>query len=200
MEIIGLTGGIGSGKTTVSSILQEEGIPVIDADVIARQVVEAGKPAYREILERFGREILREDGSLDRKRVGEIVFSDPEKLRFLNEVTHRDILTVIRQQLARWRDQGARRVFLDAALLFEVGLDQMTDRVWVVDAPDDVRILRVCARDGLSEEEVRRRISNQMPREERNRRGYRIIDNSEGREALREKIRRALTEEENEKK
>jgi dephospho-CoA kinase len=112
MIVIGLTGGIGSGKSTVSDILKEQGIPVIDGDRIAREVVEPHMPAYDEIVRAFGTEVLQQDGTLNRKRIGEIVFSDPEKLSLLNSITHKEIYRVILERLESLKETGNNLVFL----------------------------------------------------------------------------------------
>lgn len=192
MIIIGLTGGIGSGKSTVSDILKEQGIPVVDGDRIAREVVEPHRPAYDEIVRVFGTEVLQRDGTLNRKRIGEIVFSDPEKLSVLNSITHKEIYRVILERLESLKETGTTLVFLDVALLFETGFDQLTDRVWVVDAPDAVRVERIQKRDGLKEEEILKRIQSQMSREMRNTKGDLVLDNSKGREELKAQILQEL--------
>lgn len=192
MIVVGLTGGIGSGKSTVSDILKEQGIPVIDGDLIAREVVEPHMPAYEEIVRAFGTEVLRQDGKLNRKRIGEIVFSDPEKLSLLNSITHKEIHRIILERLGALKETGSFLVFLDAALLFETGFDQLTDWVWVVDAPEDIRVERIQKRDGLREEEIQKRIRSQMPRKLRNEKGDLILDNSKGREELKAQILQGL--------
>lgn len=192
MIIIGLTGGIGSGKSTVSDILKEQGIPVVDGDRIAREVVEPHRPAYDEIVRVFGTEVLQQDGTLNRKHIGEIVFSDPEKLSVLNSITHKEIYRVILERLESLKETGTTLVFLDVALLFETGFDQLTDRVWVVDAPDAVRVERIQKRDGLREEEILKRIQCQMSREMRNTKGDLVLDNSKGREELKAQILQEL--------
>lgn len=192
MIIIGLTGGIGSGKSTVSDILKEQGIPVVDGDRIAREVVEPHRPAYDEVVRVFGTEVLQRDGTLNRKRIGEIVFSDPEKLSVLNSITHKEIYRVILERLESLKETGTTLVFLDVALLFETGFDQLTDRVWVVDAPDAVRVERIQKRDGLREEEILKRIQSQMSREMRNTKGDLVLDNSKGREELKAQILQEL--------
>lgn len=192
MIIIGLTGGIGSGKSTVSDILKEQGIPVVDGDRIAREVVEPHRPAYDEVVRVFGTEVLQRDGTLNRKRIGEIVFSDPEKLSVLNSITHKEIYRVILERLESLKETGTALVFLDVALLFETGFDQLTDRVWVVDAPDAVRVERIQKRDGLREEEILKRIQSQMSREMRNTKGDLVLDNSKGREELKAQILQEL--------
>ena len=192
MMIIGLTGGIGSGKSTVSDILKEQGIPVVDGDLIAREVVEPHRPAYEEIVRVFGAEVLQQDGTLNRKRIGEIVFSDPEKLSMLNSITHKEIYRVILERLEYLKETGTSLVFLDVALLFETGFDQLTDWVWVVDAPDAVRVERIQKRDGLKEEEILKRIQSQMSRELRNTKGNLVLDNSKSREELKAQILQEL--------
>lgn len=192
MIIIGLTGGIGSGKSTVSDILKEQGIPVVDGDRIAREVVEPHRPAYEKIVRAFGTEVLQQDGTLNRKRIGEIVFSDPEKLSILNSITHKEIYRVILERLESLKETGTALVFLDVALLFETGFDQLTDRVWVVDAPDAVRVERIQKRDGLKKEEILKRIQSQMSRELRNSKGNLILDNSTSREELKAQILQEL--------
>jgi dephospho-CoA kinase len=192
MIVIGLTGGIGSGKSTVSDILKEQGIPVVDGDLIAREVVEPHRPAYDEIVRVFGAEILQQDGTLNRKRIGEIVFSDPEKLSILNRITHKEIYRVILERLESLKEAGTPLVFLDVALLFETGFNQLTDWVWVVDAPDSVRVERIQKRDGLKEEEILKRIQSQMSRELRNKKGDLVLDNSKSREELKAQILQEL--------
>lgn len=192
MKVIGLTGGIGSGKTTVSQILKEQGIPVLDGDVIAREIVEPGQPAYYEIIEGLGETVLQPGGGLDRKKIGAIVFSDPQKLSLLNQITHREILRVIRDRLDELRKKGVLLVFLDAALLFDAGFDRLTDEVWVVDVPESLQIERIRKRDHLSEEEVRKRIESQMERTLRREKGHYILDNSKGREELKDQVLQGL--------
>lgn len=198
MIVIGLTGGIGSGKSTVSDILKEQGIPVVDGDLIAREVVEPHRPAYDEIVRVFGAEVLQQDGTLNRKRIGEIVFSDPEKLSMLNSITHKEIYRVILERLESLKETGTSLVFLDVALLFETGFDQLTDWVWVVDAPDAVRVERIQKRDGLKEEEILKRIQSQMSRELRNTKGNLVLDNSKSREELKARILQELKQYESE--
>lgn len=192
MKVIGLTGGIGSGKTTVSQILKEQGLPVLDGDVIAREIVEPGQPAYYEIIEGLGETVLQPGGELDRKKIGAIVFSDPQKLSLLNQITHREILRVIRDRLDELRKKGVLLVFLDAALLFDAGFDRLTDEVWVVDVPESLQIERIRKRDHLSEEEIRKRIESQMERTLRREKGHYILDNSKGREELKDQVLQGL--------
>ncbi len=171
---IGLTGGIGTGKSTVSEYLIKHGYPVIDADKVARELVNPGSDVLGELVDYFGSGILQEDGTLNRKVLGQIVFSDREKKQFLDHLMHRKILDEIGLQIEK--TQGS--IFIDAALLFETGLDQMVDLVWVVDADDEVRIQRVRKRDGLKREEIISRINAQMDRAQKLSKGNEVIHNS----------------------
>jgi dephospho-CoA kinase len=178
MLVVGLTGGIASGKSFVSKKLRELGAVVIDADQVAREVVKPGMPAWASIIREFGRSVLNPDGSLDRKKLGKIVFADQEKLKKLNEITHPYIIREIKRLLANCCRTGEHGiVVLDVPLLFEVGLDELVDEVWVVYVDPATQIRRLMERDGLSEQEAMQRISSQMPLEEKARRAHRVIDN-----------------------
>ncbi|GFN22456.1 MAG: dephospho-CoA kinase [Thermoanaerobacteraceae bacterium] len=177
MKVIGLTGGIASGKSTVAGILASLGARVIDADKIAREVVEPGKPAWEEIKSVFGEEYLRPDGTVDRRALGSLVFQDPEAREKLNAITHPRIKEEIARRLeACRREDPAGVVVVEAALLLEAGMERTVDEVWVVTAPEEVRLKRLMERDNLSREEARRRIKAQWPEEERLRFASRVID------------------------
>lgn len=158
MKLVGICGGSGTGKTTICSRLTALGAYVIDADRVAREIL---RPPVLERLSRaFGEEILRPDGSLDRKRLGEIVFSDEEKLKKLNEITHPLITHEILDDIERHREQYAV-VVVDAAVLQEAGLDRLCNRTVAVLAPLETRLSRIVARDGLSREAALSRIRAQ---------------------------------------
>jgi len=178
MKVIGLTGGIGSGKSTVSDYLRKKGITVLDADQIAREIVLPGKEALKELVAYFGEEILLENGLLNRKKLGKIVFSDPEKKLKLDQIMHDKICSQILKKLQNESSQGAAYIILDAPLLLETGMDKIVDQIWIVEMQDTLRIGRVMKRDNLSEEEVKARISQQMSTEERRKKAHNIIDNS----------------------
>lgn len=173
--VIGLTGGIGSGKSTVSRYLAEKGCRIIDADLIAREIVKPGMPALAEIRETFGEDVMLQDGSLDRKKLGKIVFADPARLEQLNHITGGRIREEIEKRISLAEDEI---IVLDAPLLLESGLQTRVDQVWIVDVSDSVRIRRVMERDGATREEVEHRMKNQLTREQRMGKGYIIIDNS----------------------
>ncbi|NPV28422.1 MAG: dephospho-CoA kinase [Firmicutes bacterium] len=178
MRVIGLTGGIASGKSLVSRLLRELGALVIDADQIAREVVEPGKPAYHSILREFGNQVLNPDGSLNRQALGRLVFSDPRKLERLNQITHPLIIAEIQKLLKSYRLLFPEKaVVLDAPLLYEAGLESIVDEVWVVYVDYPTQLQRLMERDGLTREEARRRIEAQLPLEEKVKRADRVIDN-----------------------
>lgn len=189
---IGLTGGIGSGKSTVSEYLKEMGCAIVDADLIARLVVEPGRPALSEIAETFGKEYLFADGTLDRKKLGRLVFSQPKQLARLNEIMARRIREEVLKQM---KASGSKITVLDAPMLLESGLENIVDQVWIVDVPDEIRVKRVMLRDSATEEEVRDRMKAQMSREERLAfPGGRIIDNSGSVEETRRQVALLLQE------
>lgn len=193
MKIIGLTGGTGSGKSVVSRSLAEAGALIVDADQIAHEIIEQGKPAYMEIIDFYGRDILDAEGNIIRKKLGEIVFHDAEKLAFLNRCTHKYIAAEVNRQIAAAKAQGeARAIILDAPLLLEAGLEQVCDLVWVVYAEAEVRTQRVMARDGISYELAKARIANQKSWEEYRNAADAVIDNSGDLVSLRAQIEEIL--------
>ncbi len=166
MKIIGITGGIGSGKSTVANILQNFGAKVIDADRISREVTEKGQPALKEIVDYFGEEVLNKDGDLDRKKLGEIVFKDDEKLKILNDITHKYIIERIRQYLDKCKAENVRVVVLDVPLPVKHGFLDIVDEVWVVVAKKETRVKRIIERNGFSYKEAISRINAQQSDED----------------------------------
>src|SRR5690554_1386826 len=164
--IIGLTGGIASGKSTVSNYLAELGAIIIDADKIAYEIMEKGKTAYWQIIEAFGREILAENGEIDRSRLGKIVFNELEKKKILEEITHPQVIREMREKIEEYRAEN-KVIVLDIPLLFEAGLDSMVDETWVVYVDRGTQLQRLMARDGLSYEEANKRIQAQMSLEKK---------------------------------
>ena len=176
MYVIGLTGGIGSGKSTVSQMLEEKGAAVLSADLVGHEVYFPDSAAWREVVDAFGREILAAAGAIDRKKLGAIVFRDAEALRRLNAITHPRMKEMMRGKLAALRAQGAPVAVLEAALLFDAGWDDLVDEVWVTVAPPEVAAQRTAERSGLSQEEALARIKTQMGNEERVQRADVVID------------------------
>ena len=163
MRVIGLTGGIASGKSTAARMLAELGAPVVDADQIAREVVAPGQPALAELVDAFGPEILLPDGTLDRKRVGALVFADADKRRRLNAITHPRIGAATQGRLAELRAAGLPLAIYEAALIVESGLYEAMDGLIVVSCTEAQQLERLVGRDGLGEDEARARIAAQAP-------------------------------------
>ena len=161
MKIIGLTGRTGSGKSTVCDIFRQFGIPCLDADLVSRQVVEKGTPCLFELTEYFGSEILLEDGSLDRKKLGNIAFSDEQKLNALNSITHKHINQKVLEWISEMKKSGADAVVIDAPTLFESGEDKICDTTVAVISDDKKRIDRIIFRDNITHEYANKRISAQ---------------------------------------
>lgn len=179
MKIIGVTGGIGSGKSTVSGILADLGAKVINADHIARKVVARGEKALNELVEHFGLEILNADGSLDRKKLGSMVFNDPESLEFLNNITHKYIAEKIIQELEEIKAQRNTDVIvLDVPIPIKHGFTDIADTIWVIAADKETRIDRIMKRSGLTREEAISRINAQKNDEEYERIADEIIFNN----------------------
>jgi dephospho-CoA kinase len=178
MRIIGLTGGIASGKSSVAALLEELGAPVIDADQLARDAVVPGSPALTEIVGLFGHEVLNSDGFLDRNRLGAIVFSDSEARLHLESIVHPAIKSLAEERLEALRSNGAKVAIYMAPLLIEAGAVDRVDEVWVVYLDGNSQLERLMNRDNLSREDALRRIGSQMPMAEK--RGYAkvVIDNS----------------------
>ena len=176
MYIIGLTGGIGSGKSTVAEMLKEKGAVVLSADQVGHEVYQPGRPAWQAIVDAFGRQVVAADGGIDRKRLGAIVFADPEALRRLNAITHPRMKELMREKLAELEARDVSVAALEAALLFDAGWDDLTDEVCATVAPPAVAAQRTAGRSGISVAEALARIRSQMNNEERARRSDVIIE------------------------
>ncbi len=185
LKVIGLTGGIASGKSTALNYLRARGAAVVDADVIARQIVAVDQPAYQLIVARFGVDIIGADRSIDRKALAALVFADDAARRDLEAITHPAIIAEMERQISRLQADGrAPFIVLDVPLLFETGLQVLCDQVWLVAVERTEQIKRLCARDGISEGDAENRIDLQMPLEEKRRLADIIIDNNGSREDL----------------
>lgn len=189
MLTIGLTGGIGSGKSTAARFLAELGAPVIDADKVGHMIYEPGEPAYHELVREFGDQIIDPTGRVDRKRLGAIVFSDPESLARLNAIVHPRMLERIRALIDERRAAGEKQpIVVEAAILIEAGWDAVCDEVWLVSVPAEVAIERLGRDRGISPDEARRRLAAQMSDAERRRHATLVIDNIGTAEDLRAKM------------
>jgi dephospho-CoA kinase len=178
MIVIGLTGGIGTGKSEVARILQGLGAVLISADRVGHEAYRPHSEIWQEVVKAFGKEILQPDGEIDRKKLGSIVFSDPQQLVKLNQIMHPHMARMVAQQIEGLRQEGVPVVLVEAALLFEAGWGSLVDEVWATDSAIEVVVNRLQARNGLSEEEIRKRINAQMPAKERLARSDVVIDNS----------------------
>ncbi|WP_147532591.1 dephospho-CoA kinase [Bacillus marasmi] len=176
--IIGLTGGIASGKSTVSNMLKELGIPVIDADEEARLAVEKGEKAYYEIVEHFGEDILLEDGSIDRPKLGSIIFPNEEKRKILNSIVHPAVRQNMLQKKVQYVAAGHQFVVLDIPLLFESKLTHMVDKILLVFVDKQTQLDRLIARNNFTESEAKSRIASQLPLKEKKQWADDIIDNN----------------------
>lgn len=162
MIVIGLTGGSGVGKGFVSELFLQRGIPALDTDKVSRAVCEKGSPCLNDLVSVFGEEILLPDGSYHRKKMGEIVYSDPAKRAVLNEISHRYILAACRDWLAEKEKDGCPAAIIDAPLLYESGFDKECDVIVAVSASRETRISRITERDGISREVAQKRIDTQL--------------------------------------
>ena len=189
MKIIGLTGGIGTGKSTVSAYLKEKGCVILDADKMSRQLTAPGGDALPAIRITFGDEVFYDDGTLDRKKLGSIVFNDADKLKALEEITTQKVVEQTIDGLVRLRKASYNGiVIIDAPLLFECGMQVLAEENWLVTAGLKVRIERIIKRDGLDRQSILDRINNQMNDEEKMTMADYVIDNSGNLESLYQQI------------
>ena len=189
MRVIGLTGGIASGKSTVAKTLERLGAVIIDADLLAREVVAPGEAAYHAIVAEFGEGILNPDRTINRLALGNLVFADPEARRRLEDITHPAIRRRAEQRLADLRRDGTQVVFYVAPLLIEAGAASRVDEVWVVYADRETQIRRLIERDKIGRNEALQRIEAQMPMEEKKKFGRIVIDNQGTPEEMERRVR-----------
>ncbi|BAU29511.1 dephospho-CoA kinase [Aneurinibacillus soli] len=197
---IGLTGSIACGKSTVSRMLAERGARIVDADVIARDVVRPGEAAWSLIIDYFGQDILLPDRQIDRIKLGQIVFADEEARRVLNGIVHPAVRSRMRELAEEADREGIRLIVLDIPLLYESKLEYMVERVVVVSCTEEQQLARLIARNGFSEEDAQGRIASQMPIAEKVARAHDVIDNSgtltETERQVNELVERLRTEDE----
>jgi dephospho-CoA kinase len=189
MITIGLTGGIGSGKTTVTKILAELGAPVIDADKVGHAVYQPDGPAYPAMIAAFGEGILAPDRTIDRKKLGPIVFADPAALKRLNAIMHPTMFTRMREMVAGMRAEGERKpIVIEAAVLIEANWQSLFDEIWLVTTSQGRVIERVEKERGLAREQIESRIRSQLSDEERRHHATEVIVNDGSIEELRAKV------------
>ncbi|KAJ1972419.1 Dephospho-CoA kinase [Dimargaris xerosporica] len=179
MKLIGLTGGIATGKSTVSTVFRDANVPIIDADVLARQVVEPGQPCLRAIVREFGEAVVdAQTGQLNRAQLGSIIFANPEQRKVLNAIVHPAVRWEMLKAVCKYYLRAVPLVVLDVPLLFEGGLDRFVTDTMVVYCPKEIQLQRLMARDQLDEAASRQRMQSQMPIEEKCRRADIVVDNS----------------------
>ncbi|MSQ31750.1 MAG: dephospho-CoA kinase [Dehalococcoidia bacterium] len=188
MFTIGLNGGIGSGKSSVRDFLKAKGAQVIDADIIGQEMYTTGSTAWQKIIHQFGEGILQPDRRIDRKKLGELVFADPEALEKLNSILHPLMYLEIKNNLKKMRTKGTPVAVLEAAILIEAGWGSLVDEVWLVVAPASEVEKRLAARSGLTPQQVKARLSSQMSDVERKQYANAIIENDGTIENLRAKL------------
>ncbi|MEE6449554.1 dephospho-CoA kinase [Gottfriedia acidiceleris] len=177
-KIFGLTGSIASGKSTVSNFFKELNVPIVDADVIAKEVVEIGQPAYKKIVEAFGSEILLDSGEINRPFLGSIIFNNKEKRLQLNEIVHPEVRREMKEQADRYIKQGEPLVILDIPLLYEGNSIELVEKVIVVSVSEENQLKRLMKRNGLSKEDALLRIASQIPVKEKAARADYVINNN----------------------
>ena len=188
MKVIGLTGGIGSGKSTVSQFLAELGVVILDADRVGHEAFQPGTEVWREVVAAFGRQILTPDGEIDRSKLGDIVFNNTESLSQLNQIMHSRMYSMVEAQIEEYRRQGVGVVVLEAPLLLDSDWVSLVDKVWVTVAPEPTVLRRLKGRAGLSEPQSLARIRSQLSLEEQVRRADVVINTDCDLEELRARI------------
>lgn len=192
---VGLTGSIAVGKSFVLGVLAELGCRVLNADVTAREVVAPGSPGLRAVVEAFGNEILTTDGSLDRSRLGSIVFADEQKRLRLNSILHPFIIAAQDERMQKWESEDPKGIaIIDAALMIESGGYRRFDKLIVVHCRPEVQLQRLISRDGLDREQAEQRIAAQMPQEEKKKFADFLIDTSDGFESARQQTEAVFRE------
>lgn len=198
--VLGLTGSIATGKSTVAKLLKKEGIPIIDADQISRQIVEPGNEAYQRMVSAFGHDILATDQSIDRKKLAEIIFNNQEKRDQLNEIVHPIIIAQMIKERDRLIAEDHRLIILDIPLLFELKLMKLVEKVIVVYTSPEQQLERLQNRDDLTEEQARQRITSQMSIDEKAKRADFIIDNNDSKQETTQQCYRLIAHLEDSKK
>jgi dephospho-CoA kinase len=178
VQIIGLTGGIASGKSTVAGMLAEHGAVVVDADVLGHEVYEPGTDTWQAVRAAFGDEIVQPDGRIDRRKLGALVFADSEAMKRLTGIVWPAMKAELRRRLSEYREAGVDLVVVEAAILLEAGWDDQVDEVWAVTVEPAAALQRLTARNGMTDEDARRRLAAQLSNAERAARAAHLIENN----------------------
>ena len=192
-RVIGITGGIASGKSSVSTFIRELGFSVIDADVVAREVVEPGEEAYHEIVKEFGESILMPEGDINRAALGDLIFHNEDKRLKLNSIVHPAVRKRMRELAEKAFQDGAETVFMDIPLLFESKLTFMVEKTLLVYVDEEIQLTRLMKRNNLSEKDALARIASQMPLKEKKALAEAVVDNNGDLEETKEQVRQVLT-------
>ena len=191
--VLGLTGGIATGKSTADKFFEEKNIPIVDCAEIAHNIMNVNKPAWKDIKEVFGEKYLNEDQTINRKKLGKLVFNDPTKMKILNEITHPRIFQEMESQIAQYKSEGYSLIIVDAPVLFESHSEKYYDKTLVISLPQDLQIKRLMARNNLTKEEALSRINSQMSLKEKEARATYVIENTGSVEDLYKKLNELLT-------
>lgn len=191
---LGLTGGIASGKSTADDFFKKENIPIIDSDLIVHQIMEVGQNGYNAVVAYFGTNILNDDQTINRRQLGEIVFSDKAKLKKLNELTHPLVHQEIKLQMEQYSLEKEKLVVIDVPLLFESGFESLCDGVLVISISPELQIKRLMKRNNFTKKEALARIDNQMPLSEKEKRATYVVTNIGKISDLEEKLSDLLQE------
>ena len=194
MKILGLTGGISCGKSTIARMLKELGANIIDTDKIAHELAEIGEPLYLAYLEHFGEDILLEDKKLNRREIAIRIYNDPNEREWINSVAHPIIRQRVEEEISRLKETGAKSAVLDAPLLFEVGWQNYADVIWVAYVNRQLQIKRLKKRDRIGRANAEKRLNAQMPIEEKKKLADVVICNENGLEELRQEVSKAWSE------
>lgn len=194
MLVIGLTGGIASGKSTVTGFFRERSVPVIDADILGHRTYEPGSDTFRQVVAAFGDDLVAADGTIDRKVLGGKVFGKPDELKRLTDIVWPGIRKLASAELAEFETAGNALAVLEAAVLFEAGWEDLCDEIWVVVVEPDLAVQRLASRNGLDPEAARARINSQLSNAERTARANVVIENNSTLEGLQASIERAWNE------
>lgn len=191
---LGLTGGIASGKSTADEFFKKKKIPIIDSDLIAHKIMEIGQNGYKAVVDYFGTDILNDDQTINRRKLGGIVFNDKAKLKKLNELTHPLVHQEIKQQMARYRANQEKLVVIDVPLLFESGFESLCNGVLVISITPELQIERLMKRNAFTKKEAIARINNQMPLSEKEKRATYVVANTGTIDNLEKKLSDLLQE------
>ncbi|MBN9492501.1 dephospho-CoA kinase [bacterium] len=194
MHVIGLTGGIASGKSTVTAFFRNHDVPVIDADLLGHRTYEPGTDTFAAVVRTFGNDLVAEDGTIDRRILGGKVFGKPEELKRLTDIVWPGIRRLASEELSEFETAGNNLAVLEAAVLFEAGWEDLCDEIWVVVVEPDLAVERLASRNGLDPEAARARINSQLSNAERVSRAGVVIENNGSLEALNSRIEEAWSE------